>query len=72
MNPLRDYADAEMRRCAREPSLRTGVKLHFGKSDVQLDNPDHVATVRNVFAQANALGMAIAVHLAEELLKQLI
>jgi predicted TIM-barrel fold metal-dependent hydrolase len=63
VNPLKDYAEEEIRRCADEPSLRTGLKLHFGNSDVQLDDPEHVAKVRAVFARANAVGMAIAVHL---------
>jgi uncharacterized protein len=63
VNPLKDYAEEEIRRCAGEPLLRTGLKLHFGNSDVQLDDPDHVAKVKAVFVQANAVGMAIAVHL---------
>jgi predicted TIM-barrel fold metal-dependent hydrolase len=63
VNPLKDYADAEIRRCGGEPSLRTGLKVHFGNSDVQLDNPEHVEKVKAVFAYANAAGMAIAVHL---------
>ena len=63
VNPLKDYAEEEIRRCAGEPSLRTGLKLHFGNSDVQLDDPGHVAKVKAVFARANAAGMAIAVHI---------
>jgi predicted TIM-barrel fold metal-dependent hydrolase len=63
VNPLKDYAEDEVRRCAGELSLRTGLKLHFGNSDVQLDDPAHVAKVKAVFARANAAGMAIAVHL---------
>jgi uncharacterized protein len=63
VNPLKDYAEEELQRCAQEPSLRTGLKLHFGNSDVQLDDPEHVARVKGVFARANELRMAIAVHL---------
>ena len=63
VNPLKGYAEEEIGRCAGEPSLRTGLKLHFGNSDVQLDDPQHVAKVKVVFARANAVGMAIAVHL---------
>ena len=63
VNPLKDYAEEEIRRCANEPSLRGGLKLHFGNSDVQLDDPEHVTKVKAVFACANAAGMAIAVHL---------
>src|SRR5437773_1217832 len=33
-NPLRDYALQELARCARDPHLRNGIKLHFGNSDV--------------------------------------
>lgn len=63
VNPLKDYAEAEIQRCAAGPSLRTGLKLHFGNSDVQLDDPGHVERVKAVFARANAAGMAIAVHM---------
>ena len=62
-NPLRDYALMELERCARIPALATGIKLHFGNSDVQLDNPAHVNALRRVFTAANARRMAIVVHL---------
>jgi predicted TIM-barrel fold metal-dependent hydrolase len=62
-NPLKDYALAELERCARTPGLDHGIKLHIGNSDVQLDDPAHVARLRQVFAAANAHGMAIVVHL---------
>jgi predicted TIM-barrel fold metal-dependent hydrolase len=62
-NPLKDYALAEVERCAKTPGLDHGIKLHIGNSDVQLDDPAHVARLRQVFAAANAHGMAIAVHL---------
>jgi uncharacterized protein len=41
-NPLKDYAVQELERCAKDPHLRGGIKLHFGNSDVQIDNPVHV------------------------------
>jgi len=63
VNPLRDYAVAEVDRCAASPDLKTGLKLHFGNSDVDLDNPEHVAKLRKVFAAADRHGMAIVVHL---------
>ncbi len=63
VNPLRAYALKEIARCARDPNLRTGLKLHFGNSDVNLDNPDHLARVRWVFRAANEHHMAIVVHL---------
>ena len=63
VNPLKDYAVAEIARCARMPSMRYGLKLHFGNSDVMLDNPAHVAKLREVFRAANGAGMAIVVHM---------
>ena len=62
-NPLKPYALEELARCSRDPRLRRGVKLHFGNSDVDLDNPENVAQARKVFAAANGYGMAIAVHM---------
>jgi uncharacterized protein len=62
-NPLKDYALAELERCAKTPGLNHGIKLHVGNSDVQLDDPAHVARLRQVFAAANAHGMAIVIHL---------
>lgn len=61
--PLKEYALAEIARCAGQPHLKRGIKLHLGNSDVQLDRPEHVARLRQVFAAANARGMAIVVHL---------
>jgi len=63
INPLRPYALQEIARCARDPNLRTGLKLHFGNSDVNVDNPDHLARVRRVFRAANEHHMAIVVHM---------
>lgn len=61
--PLKDYALAELERCARHPHLRRGIKMHFGNSDVQLENPAHVARLKEVFRAANRHRMAIAVHM---------
>jgi predicted TIM-barrel fold metal-dependent hydrolase len=63
INPLKDYALEELERCASLPGLKHGLKLHFGNSDVQLELPEHVARLRDVFAAANAKKMAIAVHM---------
>jgi predicted TIM-barrel fold metal-dependent hydrolase len=62
-NPLKQYALDELARCATDPLLRYGIKLHFGNSDVQLEKPDHVAQLRRVFQAANEHKMAIVVHL---------
>lgn len=70
VNPLRDYALEELARCAKDLQLRFGVKMHFGNSDVDLDNPRHVARIREVFQTANSNRMAIAVHMRPTVSKQ--
>ncbi len=62
-NPLKDYALEELERCAAHPGLRHGIKMHFGNSDVQLENPGHIARLKEVFRAANRHRMAIAIHL---------
>ncbi len=42
LDPLKDYALEELARCAKDPQLHFGLKLHFGNSDVDLDNPAKV------------------------------
>jgi predicted TIM-barrel fold metal-dependent hydrolase len=63
LNPLKPYALEEISRCAGIPQLRSGLKLHFGNSDVDLTNADHVKALQRVFAAANERGMAIVVHM---------
>jgi predicted TIM-barrel fold metal-dependent hydrolase len=63
VNPLRPYALEEIARCAKDPNLRTGLKLHFGNSDVNVDNAEHLERVRQVFRAANQHRMAITVHM---------
>ncbi|HZB26859.1 MAG TPA: amidohydrolase family protein [Vicinamibacterales bacterium] len=63
VNPLKEYALDEIGRCATNPRLRTGLKMHFGNSDVDLANDQHLARLKEVFAAANDRGMAILVHL---------
>ncbi|HUR98944.1 MAG TPA: amidohydrolase family protein [Pyrinomonadaceae bacterium] len=62
-NPLKDYALAELSRCAQNPNTRRGIKLHFGNSDVRLENPEHLEKLKAVFRAANANKMSIVVHL---------
>ena len=69
-NPLKDYALDELARCARNPNLKHGIKLHFGNSDVQLQNPVHAARLRQVFGAANARHMAIVVHMRASISKR--
>jgi len=63
VNPLKDYALGELARCAKNPHLRRGLKLHFGNSAVEYHNPQHVEQVKRVFRAANDYGMAIVVHM---------
>lgn len=62
-NPLRDYALAELERCAKDRRFGRGIKLQFGASDVNLDDEADVDRVRRVFDAANDNGMAIVVHM---------
>jgi len=63
VNPLKPYALEELARCSKDPQLHYGLKLHFGNSDVALDNPNDVAQVKKVFKAANGYHMPIVVHL---------
>jgi predicted TIM-barrel fold metal-dependent hydrolase len=63
VNPLKDYAVDEVARCAQDPLLRSGLKMHFGNSDVDLDNAAHVLQLQRVFRAANDRRMAIVVHM---------
>jgi len=62
-NPLKQYALAELARCARDPRMGRGIKLQFGNSDVDLDDPTDVAILRRVFRAANAQRLALVIHL---------
>jgi uncharacterized protein len=63
VNPLKPYALDEIARCAADPQLKRGLKLHIGNSDVRMHDPAHVARLREVFALANQHRMPIVVHL---------
>ena len=68
-NPLKDYALKELARCSKDPSLRR-IKLHFGNSDVRLENPAHITQLRRIFKAANDHRMPIAVHLRASISKK--
>jgi predicted TIM-barrel fold metal-dependent hydrolase len=70
VNPLKSWALDEVARCARDPQLKQGLKLHFGNSDVDLDNPENVAQVRKIFQTANDLHMSIVVHMRTSISKR--
>jgi predicted TIM-barrel fold metal-dependent hydrolase len=63
INPLKAYALDEIARCGKDEQLHRGLKMHFGNSDVDLGNRDHLARLREVFALANRQRMAIVVHM---------
>jgi len=69
VNPLKDYALQEIERCAKDPQLHYGLKLHFGNSDVQLDDARQVEKLKDVFRAANAHRMAIVVHMRPSITK---
>jgi len=62
VNPLRDAAYAEIDRCLKLPGM-IGVKLHFANSGVSMRNPEHVARLQRIFAEANARHAPVVVHL---------
>jgi uncharacterized protein len=62
-NPLKDYALEELSRCAKDPHLRYGLKLHFGNSVVDYHNAHHIEQLRRVFRAANDYRMPIAIHM---------
>ncbi len=61
VNPLREYAAAELVRCRRELGMY-GLKLHFASSGVSLRNPSHLARVKEILALASAEGMPVILH----------
>ena len=63
VNPLKPYALEELARCAKDPRLRRGLKLHFANSRVDYHNRDHIDRLRKLFAAANQYGMAIVAHM---------
>ncbi len=70
-NPLEDYALEELARCANDPHLRYGLKLHFGNSVVDYHSADHIARLQRVFRAANDYGMAIVVHMRASISQQM-
>jgi predicted TIM-barrel fold metal-dependent hydrolase len=71
VNPLKDYALAELGRCAKNPQLRRGLKLHIGNSGVDYHNPQHIEQLRRIFRAANDNRMPIVVHLRASFSQQL-
>ena len=64
VNPLADYAIAELHRCSTLPGVK-GMKIHFGNSGVDVKNPEHVEKLRRFLQAANEHHMAIVMHLRQ-------
>lgn len=62
VNPLKEYAIAELERCAKMPQMK-GMKLHFANSGVDLRNPSHLEKIEKFFHAANSHGLALVVHI---------
>jgi len=62
VNPLAKYAIEEVRRCASHGGF-TGLKLHFGNSDVDLRDDGQVQQVRRIFQEADKLNLPVVVHM---------
>jgi predicted TIM-barrel fold metal-dependent hydrolase len=69
-NPLKPYAMEELNRCTRDKQLRRGLKLHFGNSDIDLDDGLKVRQARMIFAAANKHRMPIVVHMRTSISKR--
>lgn len=62
VNPLRDQALSEIRRCLTLPGMR-GVKLHFGNSGVSLRNDVHRARMVELFSLIGKAKAPVLVHM---------
>jgi len=62
LNPLKDYALAELASCTRDARI-TGLKLHFTTANVDLRNAKDVERLREVFRAANTRRFPLVVHL---------
>ncbi len=64
LNPLSDYALAELQRCSDIPQF-VGLKLQFNTSGIDVRKPEQVIKLRRVFALANRLRLPILAHISE-------
>jgi predicted TIM-barrel fold metal-dependent hydrolase len=60
-NPLREYAPAELERCASSGRF-AGIKLHFNAAQLDFHSPEQIAKVRAVMATANARRLPMIIH----------
>ncbi|HYS97704.1 MAG TPA: amidohydrolase family protein [Candidatus Dormibacteraeota bacterium] len=71
VNPVRDYALTEIERCASNPLLRAGLKLHIGNSAVDYHSTQDLQKLRQVFRAVNAKHMAIVIHMRASISRNL-
>lgn len=65
VDPLKDYALAELARCAASPGFGRGIRLQPAAGAIELEDAAQVERLRRVFRSANARGMAIVLQLRE-------
>ncbi len=63
VNPLKEYAIDEVARCAANRQQGRMIKLHFGNSDVQVNDPVHLEKMQQFFRAANKHGMGLLIHM---------
>jgi len=61
VNPLRDYALAEVERCAASKKF-LGLKLHLNAAQLGFEDPSEVARVRRVMESANKFRLPMIIH----------
>jgi predicted TIM-barrel fold metal-dependent hydrolase len=61
INPLKDYALAEMERCVSQLDIHA-LKLHFTNSDVDLRKPEHLKTIKELLTRAAELQLPTLLH----------
>ncbi len=61
VNPLREYALAELDRCAASGRFK-GLKLHFNAAQVDFQNSVEVAKIRRVMESANKYRLPMIIH----------
>ncbi len=61
VNPLRDYARAELDRCAASRRFR-GLKIHLNGAQLKFHDPAQVDRVRRIMSAANQYRMPMVIH----------
>ena len=68
VNPKREYALEEVKRCIELLNMR-GVKLHFANSDIRLRDQEHRHHVFEVLRYAAGRNISVVAHIHNELLE---